>query len=123
MAEPARLDAVEAWTTHPNMWTRRAALVATLPWTKQNHPQAPRNSPSATASWAGPQPMCADRDWFIQKAVAWWVRDLSRHDPDRARAFLAAHGAGLQVLRPQRGRTATSLINTDEHAAYIPKMR
>ncbi len=32
----------------------------------------------------------------MQKAVAWWVRDLSKHDPDRARAFLAEHGAGLK---------------------------
>ena len=38
--------------------------------------------------------MVEDRDWFIQKAIAWWVRELSKHDPDRARAFLAAHGEG-----------------------------
>ena len=33
-----------------------------------------------------------DPQWFIQKAVAWWVRDLSRHDPQRSAAFLKAHG-------------------------------
>jgi 3-methyladenine DNA glycosylase AlkD len=37
-----------------------------------------------------------DRDWFIQKAIAWWLRDLSRHDADRSRAFLADHGARLK---------------------------
>jgi 3-methyladenine DNA glycosylase AlkD len=95
VAEPARLDAVEAWTSHPNMWARRAALVATLPWTKQNHPR-PEDLAirDRVLGWAASY--VADRDWFIQKAVAWWVRDLSRHDPDRARAFLAAHGAGLK---------------------------
>ena len=36
---PARLDNVEAWTQSPHMWTRRAALVMTLPWTKQRHPK------------------------------------------------------------------------------------
>jgi 3-methyladenine DNA glycosylase AlkD len=95
VSEPARLDAVEAWTSHPNMWARRAALVATLPWTKQNHPR-PEDLAirDRVLGWAASY--VADRDWFIQKAVAWWVRDLSRHDPDRARAFLAAHGAGLK---------------------------
>ncbi|MEY8838065.1 DNA alkylation repair protein, partial [Cribrihabitans sp. XS_ASV171] len=39
VAEPARLDEVEGWTGSDHMWTRRAALVATLPWTKQNHPK------------------------------------------------------------------------------------
>ena len=95
MADPARLDAVEGWVSRPNMWTRRAALVATLPWTKANHP-----SPADLAirdrvlGWAAT--LAPDRDWFIQKAIAWWLRDLSKHDPDRTRAFLAAHGATLK---------------------------
>jgi 3-methyladenine DNA glycosylase AlkD len=95
VADPSRLAAVEAWTTHPNMWARRAALVATLPWTKQNHPR-PEDLAirDRVLGWAASY--VSDRDWFIQKAVAWWVRDLSRHDPDRARAFLAAHGTGLK---------------------------
>ncbi len=38
-ADPARLEQVESWTASDHMWTRRAALVATLPWTKQNHPK------------------------------------------------------------------------------------
>ncbi|MES2548970.1 MAG: DNA alkylation repair protein, partial [Pseudomonadota bacterium] len=33
---------------------------------------------------------------FIQKAVAWWVRDLSKHDAEAAREFLAAHGETLK---------------------------
>ncbi len=37
-----------------------------------------------------------DRDWFIQKAVAWWVRDLSKHDPRAARGFLDQHGPTLK---------------------------
>ncbi len=34
LADPGRLDAVEAWIENPHLWTRRAALVFTLPWTK-----------------------------------------------------------------------------------------
>ena len=32
LADPGRLDAVEAWIENPHLWTRRAALVFTLPW-------------------------------------------------------------------------------------------
>jgi len=38
----------------------------------------------------------ADPGWFIQKAVAWWLRDLSKRDPDRTRAFLEAEGTALK---------------------------
>ena len=91
LADPARIDAVEGWTTSDHLWTRRAALVITLPWTKQNHLKpADAAIRERVLGWcAGYAP---DRDWFIQKAVAWWLRDLSRHDPDRTRAFLAQHG-------------------------------
>jgi 3-methyladenine DNA glycosylase AlkD len=95
VAEPARLDQVELWLDHPILWTRRAALVMTLPWTKQNHP-----TPEDLAIRDRVLDWCVrlspDRDWFIQKAVAWWLRDLSKHDPDRARAWLSSHGEGLK---------------------------
>ena len=39
VADPSRLDVVASWTTSPLMWTRRAALVITLPFTKSNHPK------------------------------------------------------------------------------------
>ena len=38
----------------------------------------------------------SDPEWFMQKAVAWWLRDLSKHDPDRTRAFLAQHGEAMK---------------------------
>lgn len=95
LADPARIDTVEAWVTSPHMWTRRAALVMTLPWTKQNFPK-----PQELAVRARVLDWCAalsdDRDWFIQKAVAWWVRDLSKHDTAAAQGFLDRHGGRLK---------------------------
>jgi len=91
VADPARLDTVATWTASPHMWSRRAALVMTLPWTKQNHPKPPDlEIRDRVLGWAASY--VSDPDWFIQKAVAWWLRELSKHDPDRVRAFLAAHG-------------------------------
>ncbi|WP_170331482.1 DNA alkylation repair protein [Ruegeria arenilitoris] len=94
-ADPSRLDQVEVWTTSDDMWARRGVLVATLPWTKQNHPKpddlARRDRILGWAAGYVP-----DRDWFIQKAIAWWLRELSKHDPDRVISFLASHGEALK---------------------------
>ena len=90
-ADPTRLDVVETWITSDHMWSRRAALFITLPWTKQNHPtQDETLARDRILGWASTY--VTDPDWFIQKAVAWWLRDLSKHDPDRTRAFLATYG-------------------------------
>lgn len=96
-ADPTRLDAVEGWTTSPHMWTRRAALVITLPFAKSNTPKpADLAARDRILGWAATY--ADDRDWFIQKAVAWWVRDLSKHDAPRAQAFLQAHGPRLKAF-------------------------
>lgn len=95
VADPSRLDVVESWVASPHMWTRRAALVMTLPWTKQNFPKEQDLAIRARVlGWCAT--LALDRDWFIQKAVAWWVRDLSKHDAAAAQAFLAAHGDRLK---------------------------
>ena len=95
MADLSRMDVVEGWTVSAHMWTRRAALVATLPLAKLNFPKpAELAARDPVLGWAAGY--VADRDWFIQKAVAWWLRDLSKHDAPRTRAFLAAHGAAMK---------------------------
>lgn len=95
VADPTRMDEVEAWTSSDHLWTRRAALVMTLPWTKQNHPK-PQDLAirDRILGWAATY--VDDPEWFIQKAVAWWLRDLSKHDPDRTRQFLDRHGAAMK---------------------------
>lgn len=94
-ADPTRLDQVEAWTKHPNFWVRRAALVMTLPWTKQNHPKPEEIAVrERVLGWAASY--TSDPEWFIQKSVSWWLRSLSGHDPERVRAFLAEHGEGMK---------------------------
>ncbi|SIO51565.1 3-methyladenine DNA glycosylase AlkD [Rhodovulum sp. ES.010] len=105
--DPARLDEVEGWTTAASMWTRRAALVMTLPWAKTPHPKpADLAIRERVLGWAAGY--VDDRAWFIQKAVAWWLRGLSKRDPERVRAFLDAHGPAMKpfarrdAARPMR---------------------
>ncbi|OWU83699.1 DNA alkylation repair protein [Oceanicola sp. 22II-s10i] len=97
MADLTRLDEVEGWTRSDHLWTRRAALVITLPLARLSHPsEAETAARERVLGWAATY--VPDREWFIQKAIAWWLRDLSKHDPDRVRAFLDAHGAGMKAF-------------------------
>jgi 3-methyladenine DNA glycosylase AlkD len=95
VADPSRLDLVETWTTHPNMWTRRAALVMTLPWLRLNNPK-PQDVAirHRVLGWAAGY--ADDKDWFIQKAIGWWLRELSKHDAQMTRDWIAAHGDRLK---------------------------
>lgn len=95
VADPARLDEIAGWTTSDHIWTKRAALVMTLPWTKQNHPKPAEFAVrERVLGWAASY--VTDPDWFIQKAVAWWLRELSKHDAARVRVFLDAHGKAMK---------------------------
>ena len=90
IADPRRLDVVETWIENPHFWTRRASLVFTLPWAKE------RRDPERMLGWAAL--LANDSEWFIQKAIGWWLRELSKRDMERVRRFLAEHGAKLRAV-------------------------
>ncbi len=91
VADPSRIDTVEGWTRADSHWTRRAAMVVTLPFAKQNHPNDTETAiRERVLGWA--ETYVRDPDWFIQKSVAWWLRDLSKHDAARVRQFMADNG-------------------------------
>lgn len=87
---PRILDELEKWTKHKNFWMRRAALIFTLPFAK------PGKDPERMLEWAGGY--STDREWFIQKAIGWWLRDLGAHNPQRVIKFLNQHWPQLQYV-------------------------
>lgn len=108
MADPARLDEIEPWTVSPHMWSRRAVLVMTLPWTKITHPKPDEIAQrERILGWAAGY--VDDRDWFIQKSIGWWLRDLSKRDPERVKSFIDEYGprmkafARKEALRQMKG--------------------
>ena len=106
LADPTRIATLRDWTTSDHLWTRRAVLVMTLPWTKMPHPKpADLAIREVVLSWAASY--VPDRRWFIQKAIGWWLRDLSRRDPDRVRAFLTEHG---DAMKPFARKEAARLL-------------
>ncbi len=95
VADPARLDEIAQWTGSDHLWIKRAALVITLPWAKQNNPK-PEETAARERILGWMAQYATDQRWFIQKAVAWWLRELSKHDAARVTAFLDAHGAQMR---------------------------
>jgi 3-methyladenine DNA glycosylase AlkD len=93
---PQRLDVVEGWVQSPHLWTRRAALVFTLPWTRDGR------DPERMLGWAAR--LAGDREWFIQKAIGWWLRELSKRGAARVRLFLAEHAALKGVARREASK-------------------
>ena len=95
VADPSRIEEVESWTKSDVHWTRRAAMVITLPYTKQNHPKPDELAiRKRVLGWA--VRYGEDPEWFIQKSVAWWLRDLSKHDAPRVEYFLANHAKKMK---------------------------
>jgi len=95
VANSSRLNDVAQWAKSDHMWSRRAALVMTLPWAKLNYLSEKQTAErERILGWAAAY--VDDKVWFIQKSIGWWIRDLSKHDPSRASAFLANHGEAMQ---------------------------
>ena len=94
-ADPSRLDDIEPWITSDHLWTKRAALVMTLPWCKNRNAKTEElEQRERILGWAASY--TTDPEWFIQKAVAWWLRDLSKRDPERVQSFLENNGSKMK---------------------------
>ncbi len=110
MAELSRLDQIEDWTKSESHWIRRAAMVVTLQLTRLNFPKrAELEARERVLGWAATY--VRDPEWFIQKSVVWWLRDLSKHDPDRVRAFMAENG---KVMKPFARKEAEKYLGKPE---------
>ncbi|MFS4582693.1 DNA alkylation repair protein [Phaeobacter sp. C3_T13_0] len=112
-ADPDRLDIIEGWTSSEHMWTRRAALVVTLPWAKLPNPKPQELAVrERILGWAANY--VPDRTWFIQKSIAWWLRDLSKHDASRSRAFLDEHGEAMKPFARKEAAKYLPSPNADD---------
>lgn len=90
LAHTELLDDLDSWSRHPNFWMRRATLVYTLPFAK------PGKDPERMLKWASSY--STDSEWFIQKAIGWWLRVLGEHNPDRVLIFLKTHWSQLKPV-------------------------
>lgn len=101
LADKELLNDVEEWAKHSNFWMRRATLVYTLPFAK------PGKDPERILRWASSY--STDSEWFIQKAIGWWLRVLGEHNPNRVILFLNMHGHQLKSVAKREATRKLSL--------------
>ncbi|HKE73430.1 MAG TPA: DNA alkylation repair protein [Acidimicrobiales bacterium] len=100
-------DLIQAWTTSPDRWWRRAALVSTVPLNLR--------AAGGTGDTARTIDICerlvADRDDMVVKALSWALRELVEWDPAAVRAFLDRHGPAVpaRVRREVTSKLVTGL--------------
>jgi 3-methyladenine DNA glycosylase AlkD len=88
-AEPAAVaPLLRAWAHDDDLWVRRVAVISQL----QRKAGTDRTLLADVL-----EPNLARPEFFLRKAVGWALRDLSTHDPDWVRAYVAAH-PGLSPL-------------------------
>ena len=94
IAAPSRVAELAEWVSAPNPWTRRAALSATLPFAKLNHPDPVQHAVRVLVLDWGLR-LARDPDHRVAKSVAPWLRTLARHDAGLVRSWAEGHGAAL----------------------------
>jgi len=84
VVHPFLAPRVAAWSTHRNMWVRRASAVSLIPFI--------RKTASLDLAYDVAGRLHADREDLIQKAVGWMLREAGKSDPARLERYLRRNG-------------------------------
>lgn len=82
-------DGMDEALADDDFWVRRIALLHQLGWRDRTDQERLFGYSLACAH---------EREFFIQKAIGWALRDYARHAPVVVRDFLAGPGTGLAAL-------------------------
>jgi 3-methyladenine DNA glycosylase AlkD len=75
--------------SHPDFWVRRIALLHQLGW---------RGDTDTERLFRYALALSHEKEFFIQKAIGWALRDYAHHDANAVRGFLAKDGKILASL-------------------------
>ena len=84
---PAAASKLAAWSTHRNMWVRRASVVALIPLARQGR--------VLDLLYANAKRLHGDRHDLIHKAVGWALREAGKADAVRLERYLRANAAQI----------------------------
>lgn len=85
-------ETIDSWASHDNMWLRRAALLFQLKYKKQTNEELLYQYIVKNAD---------SKEFFIQKAIGWALREYSKTNPESVRKFIA--GQKLAPLSVREG--------------------
>ena len=89
VAFPEWVATMQTWSTDPNMWLRRVAILHQLG--RKHATDVGRLGEIVLAN-------AADNEFFIRKAIGWALRDLAWSQPDIVAEFVRAHSDILSPL-------------------------
>ena len=87
VVHPTLAPRVAAWSTHRNMWVRRASAVSLIP--------SIRKGARRDLAYDVARRLHADREDLIQKAVGWMLREAGKSDPARLERYLRRNGPAI----------------------------
>ncbi len=91
LADAAAWEEIETWTDDPWMWLRRAALLAHIPAMRAG---ALRQAQFRRTCLA----LVGEREFFIEKALGWVLRELSKKQADLSEEVLIEMGQATAPL-------------------------
>ncbi len=85
-------DVIEGWSVHENMWLRRTAILFQLRYKDETNEEVLYRYIEENA---------ASKEFFIQKAIGWALREYSKTNPDSVKRFIS--GEKLMPLSIREG--------------------
>jgi 3-methyladenine DNA glycosylase AlkD len=82
-------DYMDQALTHENFWMRRIALLHQLGW---------REKTDSTRLYSYCLTLAHEKEFFIQKAIGWALRNYARHAPEQVRQFTQQNKSTLSAL-------------------------
>jgi len=84
LRDPQSWPVIDGWAVDEDFWVRRSALLALLRGIRSRQPDLARFTRYA-------EPMLAEREFFIRKAIGWVLREISKRDPAWVASWTELH--------------------------------
>ncbi len=99
LRDNAREKTFKSWQSSSNFWRRRASVLPYLHLAKKTVYQ-PEYSPKIIKMV---RPHISDKEFFVGKAAAWVLRELSKRDPSTVREFIELNREKMTPLVIREG--------------------
>ena len=86
--DPRSWPVIDGWAVDGDFWVRRSALLALLRGIRAGQPDLPRFTRYA-------EPMLAEKEFFIRKAIGWVLREISKRYPAWVTDWTQDHAAAM----------------------------
>ncbi len=100
----ARLDHLRALIADSDMWSRRLALVATVPLNRKSD-----GPPASDLTFELVDVVKEERGAMMTKAVSWALRGMAKTDPSWVAAYIKSE---REILAPHVVKEVTSMLET-----------